>query len=77
MIAGGLSRLIAQTALHPLDTMRTQAQLGVNGKSVQFSAANLLRGILPQIIFSGPAGAVQFSILEVSNRPLPPNSSLP
>jgi hypothetical protein len=67
LIAGGLSRVIAQTALHPLDTMRTQAQLRVrvSDKDFQISPANLLRGILPQIFFSGPAGAVQFSVLEV------------
>jgi hypothetical protein len=71
LIAGGLARIIAQSTLHPLDSMRTHAQLRMKDPNLPFIPSNPFKGIVPQIIFSGPAGALQFSVLEVLFTPLP------
>lgn len=70
LIAGGLARIISSTILHPLDSLRTRAQVLSSSSSSSSSNNNLnsqtlFRGVLPQIILSGPAGALQFSVLEV------------
>jgi hypothetical protein len=65
LVAGGLARMVAQTTLHPLDAMRTHTQLRIKDPTLPLLPSSLLKGIVPQIIFSGPAGALQFSVLEV------------
>jgi hypothetical protein len=69
VIAGGVARLVAQIILHPLDSMRTRAQIVANELNPNIgtdrSKFPLLRGIVPQLICSGPAGSLQFGVLEV------------
>jgi solute carrier family 25 S-adenosylmethionine transporter 26 len=66
LIAGSIARTVAQTMLHPLDTLRTRAQARKRGDAppAEPLARTLLRGIIPQVLFAGPAGAIQFATLE-------------
>lgn len=75
MIAGSIARTVAQTLLHPLDTLRTRAQAKKRGDLPGASAGGgvppaeplartLCRGLLPQVLLAGPAGALQFATLE-------------
>lgn len=82
MIAGSVARTVAQTILHPLDTLRTRAQAAKRGDLPSASAAGaapaeplartLGRGLLPQVLLAGPAGAIQFATLEWARDALAP-----
>lgn len=75
LIAGSIARTVAQTVLHPLDTLRTRAQAKKRGDVGAAAAAEplartLARGILPQVLLAGPAGALQFAMLEYARGQL-------
>ena len=73
MLAGSLARVVAQTALHPLDVVRTRRQAA--GVRVRLDVPTLLRGISPQALLSLPAGAIQFGALELSKKVLRESST--
>lgn len=60
---------MAQSLLHPLDVMRTRTQaksIGLGGRSVSV----LSFGFAPQVLLSGPAGAVQFTVTDACRSQL-------
>lgn len=70
VLAGAGARLFAQTFMHPLEVVRTRTQafrgrtMPILPLSAKFVLA--LKGIVPQILLAGPAGALQFGALEVA-----------
>jgi len=75
MIAGALSRTIAQMAVHPLNTFKTMLQVKHVNKAGKVTAlpkillrdvsmARLLKGADSQFIFSFPHGALYFYVIE-------------
>ncbi|KAJ1634855.1 mitochondrial carrier domain-containing protein [Pavlovales sp. CCMP2436] len=74
LIAGSIARTVAQTVLHPLDTLRTRAQAKKRGQAAapEPLPRTLVRGIIPQVLLAGPAGAVQFATLEFARSQLTP-----
>lgn len=68
MLAGAIARGVAQTFLHPVDVLRTRMQAkGVQGK---FNFGVLIKGVIPQITLSIPAGAIQFVAFEAAKEKL-------
>jgi solute carrier family 25 S-adenosylmethionine transporter 26 len=70
ILAGAGARVFAQTLLHPLEVVRTRTQ-AFRGKTMPIlpfrgKAGLLLKGIFPQMLLSGPAGALQFGALEIA-----------
>ena len=78
VIAGAGARVFAQTVLHPLEVVRTRTQ-AFRGKVMPelplgSKAALLLKGIIPQVVLAGPAGALQFGALEWAKKWLKENA---
>lgn len=67
MWAGSLARLVAQTILHPLDTIRTRRQAAGGLKT---TPKDWVKGIVPQMALAMPAGAVQFLAYEQTKESL-------
>jgi len=67
IIGGSIARLVAQTMLHPVDTLRTRRQ--VRG-GLPTKPMDLMKGILPQMALAMPAGAVQFVVMEKTKKAL-------
>lgn len=56
-LSGAMARIVAQSLLHPLDVVRTRTQaVGVPSRG----PGVITYGLAPQVLLSGPAGAVQF-----------------
>lgn len=67
MVAGAVSRSIAQTFTLPLDSMKTMLQAGVAGRQLSRQPLRLLaRGAGAQFLLSVPVGALTFGSIEVS-----------
>jgi len=64
MLAGALARVVAQGVLHPLDVVRTRRQVkDLRGSVYEFRA--MAYGLSPQLLLSGPAGAIQFTTVDL------------
>ena len=66
LIAGACARVVAQTILHPLDVVRTRTQAKSLGTSTL--RESLFFGMIPQVMLSAPAGAVQFSAVRFCRK---------
>ena len=78
LMAGAGARVFAQTVLHPLEVVRTRTQ-AFRGKTMPelplgSKAALILKGIVPQVVLAGPAGALQFGALEWAKKWLRENA---
>lgn len=63
------AQVVAQSVLHPLDVVRTRTQaksIGSGGRSVSV----LSFGLAPQMLLSGPAGALQFTATDTCRSQL-------
>jgi solute carrier family 25 S-adenosylmethionine transporter 26 len=72
MICGAISRSVAQTIMHPANTMKTILQQG-NAPPIPSLLApqnlpNLMRGAGANFILSVPHGAVNFAVLEMVRK---------
>lgn len=68
MFAGAVARLVSQTVLHPVDVVRTRLQ--ARGVAMSFKPAMFMKGMIPQSLFSMPAGAIQFVSFEAAKERL-------
>uniref|UniRef100_A0A7S1TJF8 Mitochondrial carrier protein n=1 Tax=Erythrolobus australicus TaxID=1077150 RepID=A0A7S1TJF8_9RHOD len=69
LLAGALSRCLAQTALHPVDVVRTRLQAKMRkGAASAMSMSVFLKGVIPQFVLALPAGAMQFVALEYARE---------
>eukprot|EP00904_Undaria_pinnatifida_P010843 jgi/Undpi1/688/HiC_scaffold_10.g04152.m1 len=65
MVAGAVSRSVAQTALHPANVIKTLLQTkGSFGAILPLTWATLSRGAGAQFLLSLPNGALHFAVLE-------------
>lgn len=65
MVAGAVSRSVAQTALHPANVVKTLLQTkGSFGAILPLTWATLSRGAGAQFLLSLPNGALHFAVLE-------------
>eukprot|EP01038_Epipyxis_sp_PR26KG_P004292 gene4292-6087_t len=65
MIAGAVSRTMAQTLMHPANTYKTVLQLkGKTTKNTKLSVERLLRGVDAQFLLSLPHGAFHFFVID-------------
>ena len=60
-------RLVSQTCLHPVDVMRTRAQVA-GRMPTRLHMPTLVLGLTPQAAFSAPAGAIQFGSMAFAKR---------
>lgn len=67
LIAGSLARFAAQSSLHPLEVLKARAQ-SRSGSLQPFTYSVFVKGSAPQIGLSLPAGAVQFSCIELARE---------
>jgi solute carrier family 25 (mitochondrial S-adenosylmethionine transporter), member 26 len=68
MLAGAVARTVAQTMLHPVDVVRTRLQ--ARGVTMRWAPAVFAKGVLPQVLLAGPAGAIQFVAFEGAKKRL-------
>lgn len=67
MVAGAVSRSIAQTCIVPLDVIKTMLQAGVSERQLSRLPLRLLtRGAGGQFLLSMPVGTLTFGSIEVS-----------
>jgi len=64
MAAGAISRTLAQTIMHPANTVKTMLQLKSTGRKINLSPERLLRGVDAQFLFSLPHGAFYFCVID-------------
>ncbi len=65
MIAGAISRSLAQTMMHPLYTYKTLLQLNSqNHFDISKNVGRLFHGVDAQLLFSLPHGAIQFLVMD-------------
>ncbi|CAM9202133.1 unnamed protein product [Discosporangium mesarthrocarpum] len=65
MVAGAISRSVAQTALHPVNVIKTMLQTRGSLQAIlPLSLATLTRGAGAQFLLSLPNGAFHFAVLE-------------
>jgi hypothetical protein len=78
MVAGGLSRAVAQAMCHPLNVAKTLLQTGDGVvttlplllAAVRQNPGLVFRGLPSQALLSGPTGAVHFATLELARGAL-------
>jgi solute carrier family 25 S-adenosylmethionine transporter 26 len=68
MLAGALSRTIAQTVMHPANTYKTMLQMRRSGKMLDLSPERLFRGADAQFVMSLPHGAFYFSVIDLAKK---------
>ena len=64
MAAGAISRTLAQTIMHPANTIKTMLQVKSNGRKINLTPERLLRGVDAQFLFSLPHGAFYFCVID-------------
>jgi len=65
MVAGAISRTMAQTLMHPANTYKTVLQLPASkGRKVNLTPERLLRGADAQFLMSLPHGAFHFFVID-------------
>ena len=69
-LAGALARVVAQFMLHPLDVVRTRRQVKSLPSGQVYNFRALRHGLGPQLLLAGPAGAVQFTTVDMVRRKL-------
>lgn len=60
VLAGALSKLARDGVLHPLDTLKTRAQIPCASQREAAMKGSLYAGVLPTLLLSLPAGAAYF-----------------
>ena len=61
-IAGGLAKLARDSALHPLDTLKTRSQIPTKRLRQAAEHGSVYAGVIPTLLFSIPAGATYFGL---------------
>ena len=62
IVAGGLSKLARDGILHPLDTLKTRAQVPCRQQREVAQTVSLYAGVLPTLLLSVPAGGAYFGL---------------
>mmetsp|Transcript_4918 Transcript_4918/g.7429 ORF Transcript_4918/g.7429 Transcript_4918/m.7429 type:complete len:184 (-) Transcript_4918:197-748(-) len=69
MVAGALSRSIAQVTLHPFNVLKTLLQTEGSFKAIfPLTMTDLTRGAGAQFVLSLPMGAINFAVLECTKQ---------
>lgn len=68
MLAGSIARGVSQTVLHPVDVLRTRLQ--ARNVTMTWKPSIFIKGMIPQMVLSLPAGAIQFVSFEAAKEKL-------